>query len=196
MRDWRSSRPLADEGQWHLSVIWDTSQPSSTSGFGLPVQCVQMCVWACLSSEYCKQHTLTEESKRFITENCKFSYFTFTFSNHVCADAHVLPSVALPGICDHQLPSTNLREKRRRRRWEANYGEDKQQYYSQRDTWGLRLTQTNREQHSSVITKHFWMSGSIFLPRSHYSSGMKCAHKHIMVWCLRGFFSRSLCLER
>lgn len=58
---------------------------------------------------------------------------------------------------------------------------------------GLRLTQRdNRKQHSSTTTHNFRMSVSIYLPKSHYSTTMKCTHKHIMVYCLRVFFIRSL----
>ena len=49
------------------------------------------------------------ERKGSITQHCKFGDFTLALSDHVCADAHVLPGIALPGICDHQLPSAYLR---------------------------------------------------------------------------------------
>ena len=48
--------------------------------------------------------------RKKITQNCKFGYFALALSDHVCANAHVFPSIALPGICDHQLPSADLRE--------------------------------------------------------------------------------------
>lgn len=47
--------------------------------------------------------------KRKITQNCEFGYFALALPDHVRADAHVFPSIALPGIRDHQLPSADLR---------------------------------------------------------------------------------------
>lgn len=54
---------------------------------------------------------VTMQKERIITEHCKFSYFTFTLSDHVGADAHVLPGVGLARVCDHQLPSADLRSR-------------------------------------------------------------------------------------
>lgn len=51
-----------------------------------------------------------QSKERKITQNCEFGYFTFALPDHVCANADVFPSVALPGIRDHQLPSADLRE--------------------------------------------------------------------------------------
>lgn len=64
-----------------------------------------MCVCVCVQ---CTLQGTDREEERKITQYCEFGYFTLAFPDHVCADAHVFPGVALPGIRDHQLPSAYL----------------------------------------------------------------------------------------
>ena len=46
-----------------------------------------------------------------LTEHSEFSYLTLSLAHHVGAYTHIFPSITLPGVGDHQLPSSDLRER-------------------------------------------------------------------------------------